>query len=750
SNLFGISGLSVTAFGVDAAFSNRPSGKTAGLAVSTRFAIGRIAATARLALRMTGTRLTEISLGLRGTVPIPLPAGGGTLDITDPSIGLVLPTTEGFVAGTATWKGLSVGAVLVARQAPVGASLFLKVDNLALSKLLGTTPIVDLTFPASAVVLSSVPMSNVPFDRLPGAAADILASIGMATDGKVTVGAGVALVTKLDFTSGPLAVGKVLGLPSTLIVGGGIGAVGGKPVFSLFAEMPAAALDNINKSKPPVTVDSAKFFISLAADGQMAFGLEGQLGLKLEAKPITLTGRMYAVLGAGAGLRVAATLASDWVNPFGMAGVTIKNPTGVSFAVGIDGSARLMLNGAASFDGRTFELGGGVALLFSTGIPTVKGLAIRFAASELGPMTPVKVAQTMIRAMASALANATLPTDIKNALRTASTVDLIALGEAALPQNKLAEQAAQLVMRDVVLFLATPGMDGGAEFPQFNDVGVSAKGRLMIGNKTLGAFDGYLTANKGFKIATSAADFVIGPLGLKGALLDTGFGIPGVQANVPPHFRIKGDASLDGHPLANLDVDVSTSRIALKGGISVFSNSVALEGSLDKNSYSLGGSASINLPTIGAVNFPRTDASFSLSNTEGLKFSFSAKWEKAAFKIKGSYTSPSDFSLTATAKADEGTKKFSLGDFDIGKLEVSGGDGLSIHLSPNKAVVKFDGKAKFTAFKFPGFDGFSKTLDYNHAELDADLKIKHTFRVFDPRPEKLKMVDLDVTYRVFP
>jgi hypothetical protein len=599
------------------------------------------------------------------------------------------------------------------------------------------------------VVASSLEMAAIPLDKLPTSAGAMLTSIGVQSGGRVALTAGLNLLTSVDPAS-PAA--QLLGLSGGMVLAGSVGVTDGKPTMSLYADLPTLPMPDVLRKNPIVALDGVKpkLFMSLGADRHLALGIETAMTLRLDAKPLILDGKLYADLGAGApGLQVSAVLRDVWADPIGLAGVTVLGNTGFSFGVSADGAAKVMFNGGASFDGRSFELGGGLSVLFSTGIPVVKGLALRFAASELGPLTPARVAQTVMRAMANAMPAG----KVKDDLVKASRVDLVALTTQAIPDTQLGRYAARLAFKDVVLFLATPGMES-AEFPQFNDAGIAAKGTLVLGAKTLGAFDGYLTTNKGFGIATSAADFAIGPLTMKHALLDIGFGIPGLQST-PPHFRIKGDAALDGHPLAGVDVDLSETKFAASGSLDVFGSSIAMSGDIKPTSYTLTGKGRLNLPKIDDVNLPAADASFSLSNTDGVTFGFGVTWEKASFDMSGSYTSPTDFTIKGAAAADHGTKHFDLGKLRVGTLTIEKGGGLSIKLSPGKSVVRFNGKGKFEALSITDpitkkklWDGVTAKFDFENVKLSSDLRIRKTVRVFDIT--KMKEVDLEIDYRVFP
>ncbi|MBP9086803.1 MAG: hypothetical protein KBG15_11830 [Kofleriaceae bacterium] len=765
--LFGIQGLALKSIGIDATLSDRPSAKNVGLGVAATVAFtGGPTATVRVAASTANGRIRELSLGLVGSIPIKAPSGGEALAITNPQLGLMVESNEGFISGGVSWRGTDAQAVLVVRTAPVGAALFIQVDNFSLQRAVDPKPRptmrvpVDVQLGKTIVILSSLAMNNVPLDKLPSPATSMLASVVAASNGVVTATQGLTMLTVIDPSALP-ALGT-LGVTSPVVLAGSIGVASGKPTIALYADLPAMPMPAVIRNNPSISLASVKprMFLQLSAASQMAIGIETRLGLKLDSAPLTLDGRFFVALSATGGkLEISGALLNDWVAPFAMNGATIKAGTAIAFAISTDGAAQIVMAGNTQFDDQTFELAGGVNVLFSTGIPLVKGLALRLAASEISAMTPAKVGQILFRGMANSLAttlaSANISAKIKNDLVIASRADLVALMQKAIPTSQLSQHAAALSLRNVEFYLLTPGMDAGPAFPQFSDVGISAKGTLKLGAKTLGSFDGYLTTGKGFQLKTSVADFDIGPMGLKDAALDIGFGIPLLQ-NTAPHFMVKGALLLNGQALTAVDVTISETKIALAGMVDIFGNSIALAGSVGPgDKFSLSGSQALNLPKIEDVNFPRTDASFTLSNETGLKFSFGAKWEGAKFDVTASYISPTNFSMTGSAAADSGTKEFKLGDIEVGRLTVEKKSKLSIKLTPNKSVVKFDGAASFRAFTIKDpitkktlWEGATVNFDFPNVTLASDLRIRKKVRVFDIL--KLKEVDFEINYRVFP
>jgi hypothetical protein len=148
-DLFGLSGVRLQALGVDATLSDRAGKKSLGFGLQARVDANGLRATARVGVRMSGTRIRELALGLVGAFPIKLPGGTEALTITNPEIGLMTESGEGFIGGALEWRKQQVTGVLYARKAPTpGLALFLKVDGLRLRQLIDRAP-VDFAFPTT-------------------------------------------------------------------------------------------------------------------------------------------------------------------------------------------------------------------------------------------------------------------------------------------------------------------------------------------------------------------------------------------------------------------------------------------------------------------------------------------------------------------------------------------------------------------------------------------------------------------------
>ncbi len=496
----------------------------------------------------------------------------------------------------------SVSGVLLLNTKGTG-TFVLDVSGLDVGALVGVTMPFPLNLPKAVVVVSTGDAGEQAVSALPSQAADMLTGLGLQASTKVRFPTGLAFYAQLKVGSGAAStemqkLSKV-GANFDLIIGGSI-ALSATPSFKLSATLPGmptvpAPIGNF------LRFNDVSLFLSLSVDGGIpvvSAGLEGGLGLKLPTSATSLAwvdfgGKASFSFGgtAGGALQVKAQLKSDWNSAFALQGVAFLKDTGVSFQADASGAVRVLLDGQARFedgapnntsDDLVFKMGGAISVLFSTGIPSIKGLAMRIEASEVALLTPVKVGQVVLRSaagLASSLTDASgvaIPQVAKDALNTAKSANMVGLIQGVIPNVSPLKEMMALKLKGnpgvagstVLFFLATPGMSD-PDFPDFNDAGIKVRGSLYLGDKYLAGTDSYLTLNDGFQLQASVADFSIGPLALSNAAIDIGAGIPVLQPNASTRFKVSGKATLGGVTLASVDVDLGPSKIAAAGEVNI-------------------------------------------------------------------------------------------------------------------------------------------------------------------------------------
>ncbi len=503
----------------------------------------------------TGIKLTDLGSSFTGDAL-------KDITITAPAVGFKLASREAYIAGGVDWPGrLSAKGVLYARKrtGSTGFALFAQTKNVDLARLVGLTLPVPLTFPDFTFVASTIPLTAVPLGDLPAAAQEIVDEF--AASGKVTFKQGLSMLAAIDTSAAPFdSISARIGASGPLVIRGEL-ALSPSPSFTLRVVMPTftipAPVGKVLTSATP------SVFLALAS-GALSFGLEGDFGLNVgDGQNLTLRGKLYAALSTtGGALRASGSLVGMWANPFGLTGISVGNVTvglGITTEGAIDGS----LGGTTTIDGKSFTAAGIFSVLLSSGIPTVKGVAIQLKADEIGPLTPLQIGQTFVKASANVLKNAKLDLDATK-LDALTKMDVVTSVKNALPLS-------DVKLTGVELFVCTPGMTN-PDFPQFEicgaGFGLKAKGTLRYADTELGSFDGKLTAADGFSIkASTGKNLALGPtvngsrlLTINNATLDMGAGIPLIHSTSTPYFKLNGSVTTLS-TTATVKVDVSLSGL---------------------------------------------------------------------------------------------------------------------------------------------------------------------------------------------
>lgn len=686
-NLFDIAGVDLTKVGTTM---SATSDGSFGFVLDLGVKVGSKSYTGRFATRFEGGQLTEVSVAIDGSFKLPMirQAFGEDLTMTNPSIGVMPATSAVFIGGTVTWRDFTTTAVVyIAAAGSSSAAAFIKLGNVDLQKVVKSDVPLAKIDKAIAIVSTST-MAALPVASLPSPARAMIDELGAVS---VTPTSGLSLLGKFRLSA---TIGKPLGISGSFLVGGSIGTDG---TFALYADLPTFTVPSSVQGAGLPSSIKPKVFIALRADRSFQLGVAVGLTFKLEAsRELAADGEFYVGYGAAGGsVSVKGMLRSNWVDPFGLTGITIGAGTGLLLSGATDGSVKMLAKGTVTFGANTLELGGGVSLLFSTGVPTVKGFAFKFSATELGLTTPVEIGQVLLRASISALDPSALSKDVARDLATAANADLVALLKAAMPDSKLAQFSASLKVKNPLLFIATPGMGGGdPDFAEFDDAGVMVKGALVMGTKELGAIDFYATMNRGLSLAASVADFSLGDLDVRDASIDLGAGIPGLQNGVAPHFAITGAAKLDGRNLgANVDISISAQELRVEGAISVFGSSVAMAGEMyTKTTYGLTGSATLDIPGEGEV--AGVDVGWT---QDGVHLDCRASYSGVRFDLSGNYRSKSDWSISGKLAVDTSTT-IDLATGDI-KVKVKGS--VTWKLSDDGVSIRFKGYASGTIAGVP-------------------------------------------------
>ncbi|MBK7071550.1 MAG: hypothetical protein IPH44_04520 [Myxococcales bacterium] len=528
-------------------------------------------------------------------------AGLDGVVIKAPRIGLKAATKDLFVTGGVSRNGAELNGVLYARR-QVGSSgfaLFLQNPTQStLNAALGTTLPFDLPVPEFTLVASTVDLTSVDLTALPAAAQTMVDDV--ASQGKITLKTGLALITKLDLSNGTLANAAArLGLSGSLAVIGAVTTTAGKPSFSLQALLPTITLPSASLLAKVVTNIKPSFTLALtqtSTSTELSAGIAGDFNLNPAAfngANLVLKGAATAVVGtAGAGVRLDGQLVGEWATPFGLKDIIIGDtsdsaqlvfgllvkPGGVEIDLAVKGKVKFVyVPSSGPSEKLAYGAAGNLKALFVAAVPVpvpvVTGLGIKLEADELSVLAATKVGQVMVRAIADKVTNiktatgGALPPVLVSALNTVKSADLVKSMVALVPAKAPLSTMLNLKIKGVAagkpaeIYLATPGLSA---LPDFNDVGFRVSGALYNGTTKVADATAELTATNGLKVASSAAPMKVGPLQLGGATVNIEVNPAKLAA---ASFAVKGKVSLFG--VANADVAVAVSSTLLTASMTI-------------------------------------------------------------------------------------------------------------------------------------------------------------------------------------
>ncbi|MBP6842757.1 MAG: hypothetical protein KA201_03410 [Kofleriaceae bacterium] len=485
--------------------------------------------------------------------------------------------------------------VLSNTSSKTGTVAFLRATRIDLGTLIGSG---SFTLDNAMIMVSSIASPPTwKVNDLPAVLRDNLTAVGYKNTDAITPSLGVRVAAKVTIGSGtgPLAsVGNLL--TGTYFLEGKLekkqGSAPSLEVAVTLASPPALP----RPLSDFVTMNTARFFVRLG-DGFEA-GLGGTMTFMLPTA-VQVEGSMYVKLGgaSGAAVNVSAKLISDWTDAFELAGISLLADTALSFAAEASGAVRVMTIGKVRFKNGTevldFTLGGGVNILFSTGIPSVKGFALKVEATELDLLTPVKVGQVALRAIAGLGTKLGLSATMVASLNRVKSVDLVGKAKERLPTAEPLKSMAAFKLKGVtssdkaLLYIATPGMTDAA-LTDFTDVGIKVSAGLYHGTNAnpLAAVKASVTTSGVSLFADSQLTLPIHPLlQVKKPKIDLVID-PSDLLNA--RFAIKGTATMFG--LAEADVKAKVTSTSFDGEMTLSFGGI--EGATVGMSAAVGSSAS--------------------------------------------------------------------------------------------------------------------------------------------------------------
>jgi len=549
---FGLAGVDVEAITIGGSISAARTGtKTAiqgfGLGLGARVAINRRKYQGEFALDIVNNKVEEVSLGLRGDLDLGFLPGGKEFRFKQFSISLSPGAGQAALAGELAWRGFTGKAAVVLSRTPM---VFVKLDKLDLLALVSKTKPAGLALPPLDVVLA-VGFAGKAGDvaNLPHAAQEMIDEVTGTSGGKVEVGNGITVLSRIDAR----AIGAdKLGATGSLVLAGSLDLVAGS--FRLAASLPS--LPAIKGLPKGFAVEAPEVFVALdrkAGPPTASFGLGMRLRVPVDRQVMVLRGSMTA--STAGTFAFTGALESDWVNPLGLDGITIAAPVVATVGVAIDGSVDLGVQGGLKIGKLAFDPMA-MCLNIQPAVPTPvpKKVALRFAGSELGPTTQLALVQALVKSVTNG--------PLKGAALDANTAKLIKqLGKGVDQIGKLADGLPEIGFKNVDVALTTPGVK--CELPALADLGMKLKGTVVFLGKELGSLDASIDLSTGLRIKSKISDLsLLDIVKLEGASLDVLAPIPGTAP--PPSEADNAAVEKLQNKLAKKEKQLKTTVAAIK------------------------------------------------------------------------------------------------------------------------------------------------------------------------------------------
>ena len=499
--------------------------------------------------RSKGGQLEQFELSIENQIDLGFTGVPGAAEVTLSAFMLGFDTVRnsGYLAGAMKWRGLEGGAVLAGGRAQ--SLLFLEVQGLDLGALLAASgPLSAL--PRLNAVLALGKSPALAATALPGPITELLEhSLGTAANGmSLPAVDGIALFTQLDAS----AVGAhALGIKGPLVLMGAIELA--RQTVELRASLPSVPA--IPGLPAGFAVRAPAFAFALTRQGGQPVveaGLELGLQVPVGDQRLDLVGKM--ALGTAGKFSFTGTMATDWREPLGMAGLTLRAPVVASVGLNADASVDLGFQGGARLGSLDYDpIAMCVNLQAAVPAPVPKKFAVALAGPSFGPMAQIELMQALTLSAAQG--------PLKNAIPDPATkvvLDKAAGGLTALTAAAKLLPLPLLAFNDVKVSLATPGVSCSG-LPAIAGMGIKLAGKAVFMQQTgpggapipgsgitLGAIDSYLSLEQGLKIDARIEPFsLLGLVSLNNARIDVLVPMPSLAGpQVAPHFVVEGDARL--------------------------------------------------------------------------------------------------------------------------------------------------------------------------------------------------------------
>ncbi|MFC1743108.1 tectonin domain-containing protein [Candidatus Riflebacteria bacterium] len=470
------------------------------------------------------------------------------------------------IGGTFAWNILKIPSRAVIYFDPNNSSnltLFYRIKDLKASKLIPikllpnktvrkiAQTIFDLFIFPEMIVTLSVKGFNYEVSYLPESVQDILKGVAGNPDYVLKVEKNLSLVTSWDPTTARGLLGKILktlGLQNPMMLIGTIeGLFGGKLGVKFEAILPAIPVTFFLPKEWQFVKDfGIAYFTRLNALGDLDIGYRGSVDIKasgIDQPPVRFSTEVTSFLGLlspAGGFGVTLRRQGNWLNPFGLYGLVMKDSF-CKFTMESDTTFGFVMSSEATVSGDRYKLDAlGSFNAATCGMP--KEFIINLETDELGLRSYMGVADVAMKSITeSPITRKLIVGNIKDKTKKAAANKFLdaVKGDAHLYDRLKLDNFPAFSLKDTQIYLATPG----ASDPdlKLEGAGAAVKGQLWFLGKQLGAIHGALTL-RGLKMMGSITLPPIGPVQLKESMLDIS-----ANLNEAPHFIARGKAKFFGY-----------------------------------------------------------------------------------------------------------------------------------------------------------------------------------------------------------
>ena len=514
---FGIEKAVLKAVGLVGTVSSRPvAGKPKikgfGLGLAARLAIEKREYEGQFSILVENNTLRELSLALSGELGLGFLPGGKEFTFKQFELAFTPASQQVAIAGELQWRSLNGRAALVMSNEPF---LLLGVKGLDFGLL--APPGATVTLPKLDVLLTAgFAAKSGDVTNLPRVAQSLIDEFAGASS-KVKVANGIGLVTRADAKM--LGIDR-FGVTGSLLLAGSVDLM--KRTFRLAASLPSVPA--IPGLPAGFGVENPEVFVAVdqkAGAPVVSLGLGLRLLMAADKQKLAFKGTLAA--STAGTFSFTGTMESNWINPFGLDGISVLAPVVITVGVGADASVDLGIQAGMAIGKYTYNpMAMCVNLQAAAPAPIPKKLAIKFKGNELGPKAGLEILEALVKSVIGGpmKAAAVDPATQKALVAIRPGVDKIGNAGDGLGLSSFS-------FKNVDFALTTPGVT--CDLPAISGMGIKLAGSATYMGKQLGSIDSFANLTEGFKLDTKIADLKLFDLvALSNARLDILAPMPGL------------------------------------------------------------------------------------------------------------------------------------------------------------------------------------------------------------------------------